>query len=180
MKARSWGLALLILAGGGAASADPAPAWFLEEIAALTGGTGRWTADNAKYQSDQEPYETYGMVWTASFDGTTMTGRLFGMKGGKETGAFWEFRQYWDPDRNEAVLMQFGWGGAVGIGVLRRDGDVTRSDQVFHTPGAASRRTGHRSSFPEPDIHVTESFDIEGEAWKPRRSYTWKRTPESD
>jgi len=159
-------------------SPGAAPEWFLHEIATLTAGSGRWIADNSEYQSEQEPFEAYGTEWSASFDGTTMTGRLFGIKDGKETVNFWEFRQYWHPGRGEAVLEQFGWGGAVGIGKAWRDGETTKSDQTFFAPDGSASRTGHISEFADSDTHVTRSFDIKDDVWTARRSYTWHRTEE--
>jgi hypothetical protein len=157
-----------------------APAWFIQEIATLTAGSGRWIADNSAYKSEQEPYEAYGTEWIASFDGTTMSGRLFGIKDGEETANFWEFRQYWHPGRGVAVVEQFGWGGTVGVGIAWRDGEKTRSDQAFFTPGGSVSRTGHSSEFPDSDTHLTESFDIEDEAWLPRRTYTWHRAMDTE
>jgi hypothetical protein len=159
-------------------SPGAAPRWFIDEIATLTAGSGRWIADNSEYKGEQEPYEAYGTEWTASFDGTTMSGRLFGLKDGKETANFWEFRQYWHPGRREAVVEQFGWGGTVGIGTAWPDGDQTKSDQTFFAPDGSVRRTGHISGFPDRDTHTTDSYDIEGDVWTARRSYTWHRTPE--
>jgi len=156
-----------------------APEWFIREIATLTAGSGRWIADNSEYKSEQEPFEAYGTEWVASFDGTTMTGRLFGIKDGKETVNFWEFRQYWHPGRGEAVVEQFGWGGTVGVGTAWKDGDETRSDQSFFTPGGGVSRTGHVSRFSDDDTHVTESFDIADDVWTARRSYTWHRAPKA-
>ena len=158
-----------------AAAAAP-PDWFLEEIRLLTSGSGRWIADNSAYRSDEEPYDAYVTEWRASFDGTTMTGRLYGLRDGEPSVDFWEFRQYWHPGRNEAVLEQFGWGGTVGIGTARRDGDETRTDQTFHTADGGTNRVGHVGRFPDDVTHVTDSFDVDAEGtWVPRRSYTWKR-----
>jgi hypothetical protein len=151
------------------------PQWYLDDIKNLAADGGRWIADNSAYKSEQEPYEAYGVEWVSGFDGATMTGRLFGLKEGKETVNFWEFRQYWRPDKKEAVVEQFGWGGAVGIGALVQDGAGTKSDQTFYNADGSISRTGHRSSFPDKDTHVTDSFNIVDGKWKPHRSYTWKR-----
>lgn len=172
---------LLFIYSGGVLSQDSAPPraapeWFLQEIAALTAGTGRWIADNSEYKSEQEPYDAFGTEWRASFDGTTMSGRLFGIKNGKEIGNFWEFRQYWHPERREATLEQFGWGGTIGIGKMWHEGDTTKSDQTFYTIDGVASRSGHVSSFPDSDTYVTGSFDIEADEWTPRRTYTWRRT----
>lgn len=159
-------------------SPTAAPEWFAREIATLTSGSGRWIADNSEYKSEQEPFDAYGTEWTASFDGTTLSGRLFGIKDGKETVNFWEFRQYWHPGRGEAVVEQFGWGGTVGVGIAWQDGATTRSDQTFFAPDGSASRTGHISEFPDNDTHITRSFDIEDGIWQARRTYTWRRATE--
>lgn len=153
------------------------PSWFLDEIAALATDGGRWIADNADYRSSEEPYEAYGIEWKASFDGTTLSGRLFGLRNGREVADFWEFRRYWHPSRREAVVEQFGGGGALGIGTMRREGNEIRMDQSFFAPGGPAARRGHISHRPDPDTRVTESFDIEDGKWQPRRTYVWKRAP---
>jgi hypothetical protein len=158
-------------------SATTAPDWFLDEIRLLTAEGGRWIADNMKYRNDQETFEEYGIEWRASFDGTSMTGRLFGLKGGAEVGDFWEFRQYWHPGRKEAVIEQFGWRGAVGIGRMWREGAQTKSEQTFYWSDGSVTRDGHVSSFPNPETHDTESFSISGETWTAKRRYVWKRAP---
>lgn len=160
-----------------APAASEPPAWYLDEVKMLTAETGRWTADNAEYRSENEPFEAYVVEWTSGFDGATMTGLLFGVKDGAATPALWEFRQYWHPGREEAVLEQFGWGGAIGAGVMARERDTTITDQMFYQGDGAARREGHRSMLPDPKTHVTESFDIVDGVWKPRRRYVWKLQP---
>ena len=165
------------LAFGGDAPAK-APQWYIDDIAMLTAEGGRWIADNSEYKSENEQFDAYGVEWKSGFDGDMMTGRLFGVKDGKDTPFdFWEFRQYWHPARGEAVVEQFGWNGVIGVGVLEQDGDGTKSDQGFFSPNGPATRTGHRSSFSGKDAYVTESFDIVGDEWRPRRKYVWKRQP---
>lgn len=154
---------------------EPAPQWYLAEIQKLSAGSGRWVADNSAYQTDTEPYESYVTEWVASFDGTTLRGRLFGIVQGEETPNFWEFRQYWHPGRAEVVIEQFGGQGAVGIGTMQMDNGKIRSDQSFWFPGGSTTRTGHISFFDDATTHVTESFDIVDDDWIPRRKYTWER-----
>lgn len=152
-----------------------APEWFLEEIRVLTADGGRWIADNSQYRNDQETFEEYGIEWRASFEGTSMTGRLFGLRGGKEVGDFWELRQYWHPGRKEAVLEQFGWRGALGTGRIWRDGAMTKMDQTFYWGDGSVSRDGHIAAFPDADTHDTQSFTIDGNAWMAKRRYVWKR-----
>ncbi len=142
----------------------------------MSGGSGRWIADNSAYKSEQEPYDAYGIEWHAAFDDTTMRGRLFGLKDGIETGDFWEFRQFWHPHRKEAVLQQFGTGGAVGLGTLWRDGQLTKADQQFYSSSGSVSRSGHASYFDAADRHVTDSFEIVNDEWLPRRHYVWQRS----
>jgi hypothetical protein len=160
-----------------AAKAAP-PQWYLDEIKSLSAAGGRWIADNSAYKSEIEPFDSYGTEWKSGFDGDTMVGRLFGFRDGKQTTFdFWEFRQYWHPGRIEAVIEQFGWGGAIGVGALEEDGDGSRSDQTFYSSDGTLTRTGHKSRFADANTYVTESFDIVDGEWRPRRKYVWRRLP---
>lgn len=159
------------------AAAGGAPAWYLEGIATLTAGNGRWVTDNARYRSAEEPTDEYVTEWKASFGGTSMTGRLFGVTAGEESVDYWEFREYWHPGRDEVVMEQFGWHGVVGIGTSWREGEETVSDQEFMSLDGKKWRTGHRARFNDENTHVTDSYDISDGEWTVRRSYTWMRAP---
>lgn len=159
-----------------AADDDIAPAWYLEEIATLTAGSGRWIADNSAFRSEQESYDAYVTEWVAGFGGTTMTGRLFAIQDGTESVDFWEFRQYWHPGLEKVVVEQFGWGSVVGVGTSWQEDGVTRTLQTFYAADGSSREEGHASYFQDDVTHVTESFDVVGDQWTPRRKYTWRRT----
>lgn len=169
---------LLLPAGGAMADeiegAAPIPGWFLEQIATLTAGSGRWITDNSEYRSEQEPAEAYVTEWYASFDGTAMRGRLFGITGGEETADFWEFRQFWHPQTKVAVVEQFGFGGVVGLGTMWLEEGVIKSSQEFFTIDGSSSQVGHASYFSDDATHVTDSFDIVDDQWKPRRHYVWR------
>lgn len=171
---------LLSAFAGISQAAEPGapPKWYLEEIAMLTAGSGRWEADNGEYQGDEEPYDTYVTEWIPAFGGTVMRGRLFGKVDGKESVDFWEFRLYWHPGEQRAVMEQFGWGGTVGIGTSWHENDEVRSDQVFYGADGSANRTGHVSHFPDSRTHVTASFGIDGDEWTPQREYTWHRVDE--
>ena len=84
-----------------------------------------------------------------------------------EVAKFWQFRQYWHPGRREAVVEQFGWGGTVGVGIARHKDGETKADQSFFGVDGSVNRMGHVSSFPDPNTHVTASFDIVDDEWQP-------------
>lgn len=86
-------IGVLLVFSGSVYSESPAPSnaapkWFLDEIATLTSGSGRWVTSNAEYQGENEPYDAYGTEWVSEFGGTSMRGRLFGMIDGEEVGDF--------------------------------------------------------------------------------------------
>lgn len=152
----------------------PAPQWYLDDIEFLARDGGRWVASNAEYKSGNDPMDAYVIEWTKGYAGA-MTGRLFGVRDGEETGDFWQMRQYWDPGKGEAVLTQFGFGGDVGIGRAWMEDGVNKSEQTFYAPDGTIAGIGHIARNPDADTHVTESFDIVDGEWRPRRTYTWKR-----
>jgi len=153
----------------------PIPDWYSEAISRLTSGSGRWVADNSSYKSAQEPFDAYATHWRSSFDGTSMTGTLYGVIDGEDVTTFWEFREFWHPGRREVILQQFGTNGMVGIGTSWHEDGKSIADQEFFNTDGSSMRTGHRSWFPNPDTHVTHSFDIVDGNWQARRQYTWQR-----
>ncbi len=151
-----------------------APQWYVDDIEFLTRGGGRWVADNSSYQGENEPFDAYGIEWKARY-ANSMTGRLFGIKDGVETGNFWEMFQYWDAGTGEAVVTQFGFGGAVGLGRSWREDGVNKTEQTFYAPDGSASSTGHKARNPDADSHETKSFDIIDGVWKLRRTYIWKR-----
>lgn len=163
-----------LISTGTANPPNPDKQAYLAEIAALTAGSGRWVTDNSAYKSEQEPYDAYGTEWRASFDGTTLSGRLFGLVDGKEVETFWEFRHYWHPERQQAVVEQFGWGGTVGLGTATYSDDRARTHQIFYYANGSQRAVGHVSTFPDAMTHITESFTIRDDAWLPDRRYVWR------
>ena len=141
---------------------------------------GTWIADNTQYKSDQEPYDAYGLEWKKGSVGTTLIGRLFGLKDGKEVGTFWEFIRYWDPVKKETIVMQFGADGTMGTGALTHTGENSiELLQVFSQPGGVSYRVGHRTTVGKEDERTGTSYSInEKNEWQQNRTYTWKRKKE--
>lgn len=151
-----------------------APQWFLDDNEFLTRDGGRWIASNADYQNENEPMEAFVMEWEAGY-ANSITGRLYGLIDGEPTQDFWRFRQYWHPGKGKAVLEQFGIGGAFGIGSLWPDDVSNKLLQTFYAPGGDAAEQGHKATNPDADTHVTTSYDVVGDEWTERRSYTWKR-----
>lgn len=157
-----------------ASDSKPVPQWYLDDIEFLTRDGGRWVTSNADYQSENEPMEAYVLEWKKGY-ANSMTGRLYGVINGEPTGDFWHFRQFWHPGLEAAQLQQFGAGGALGVGSLWMEGAVTKTRQTFFAPDGGVTEQGHEARNPDADTHVTTSFDISGDEWKTRRTYTWKR-----
>jgi hypothetical protein len=161
------------------ATAAPIPA---EVLASWTKLAGTWIADNSEYRSEQEPFDAYGLDWQPGLDGTTLTGRLYGLTDGREVATFWEFRDFWHPGDRQVISTQFGMGGTYGAGphTIRGDG-TSEMLQTFYSPAAGTvTRIGHRSELRGTE-HVTRSFDVQPDGgWVPRRVYTWHKQPAGD
>lgn len=137
---------------------------------------GVWVADNGRYKSADEPADAYGIEWKLGLGGQSLTGRLYGIRDGKEGLTFWEFREFWHPGDGKVVTTQFGLGGAYGVGPheFRADG-TSEMLQTFYDPSGATTRTGHRSML-KGDEHTTTSFDVDAAGtWTERRTYVWLR-----
>ena len=149
------------------------PIWFQEN---MESSIGSWITDNEDYKSDEEPMEAYGMEWQWAIGKKSITGNMYGFVKGKKTAPFWEFRQYWDFDKNEGVVIQYGQDGTVGQGPIKKTSpNNTEMLQVFGHPDGSKTTHGHRSILTS-DQHTTSSFDIDdiGE-WVMRRSYIWHK-----
>ena len=173
-------LALGVAADGFGAAAEPPldapPAWLQAHMAHAVAGGAAWRADNSAYRSEAEPWEAYGLRWQWGPGRTSMTGRLYGIRDGKEDGTSWEFRAFWHPGERKAFIHQYGAGGAVGIGTLSASGDAAvRSEQTFFAAGEPPRREAHDYVTTGPAEHRTTSFAWADGAWQPRRTYVWRR-----
>lgn len=154
----------------------PIAGWYSEHVEYMTRDGGRWEASNAAFRSNDEPFETYVVIFTPNFGGTGMSGRLFGISAGVDSADFWQFRGYWDPSHAVGRLEQFGWGGAVARGDLVPEGDHLLAVQEFLAPGAAPRIEKHEFVVIDPDTHITPTYRIEPDGTQtPGRSYTWRR-----
>ena len=154
-------------------TAQKIPDWFLKDMESLI---GTWLTSNEKYKSENEPYDSYGVEWKWGIGKTSMTGRLFGIKDNKEIGDFWQYRQYWDAEKNEGVLIQFGYNGTKGEGPIKLLSDgKTESIQSFSSPGAKTWGLKH-ISFIEDNVHTTISYNKnEKGEWQLNRTYKWEK-----
>ena len=150
------------------------PEWFQKN---MEGSIGTWVADNALYKNDNEPMTNYAMEWEWALGKKAITGQLYGFIGDKKVGPFWEFRQYWDFEKNQGILVQYGMDGTVGIGPLKPiSTNETELVQVFTNPNGVSNTHGHKSTL-NTNTFTSSSFNIDGNGkWTADRSYTWKRT----
>lgn len=154
------------------AQRDSLPNWFLTD---LEQNIGTWYADNTPHMSAQETNDTYAMEWKWGIGKTSIIGRLYAMKDGKEVQDFWQFRQYWDNEKQVAVVQQFGGYGMTGIGHLKpiEDG-YTESIQTFSLPDGKTWEEKHLTKM-EQDQFTTQSFDLIEKKWVANRIYIWEK-----
>lgn len=161
---------------GAAQSGKPeaAPAW----VGALWEQLiGTWVADNSAFKNEQDTMDAYGIDWAWGLGKKSLTGRLYGLKGGKEVATFWEFREYWHPLEKRLITQQHSATGVFGVGPHHRKPDgSTEMLQTFFNPVAGTvTREGHRAWL-EGDVHTTTSFSVDDKGvWTERRTYVWKR-----
>lgn len=159
------------------AAADSVPAWFRHHLESLAGGSGQWTADNAEFKSEAEPWDAYGLEWTWGLGHRSVKGRLYVIRDGKDAGSLFEYWILWDPGARQAMLIQYGSDGTYGVGVIEPDGtDGTAVEQTFYQPDGATTRVKHTDRH-TGDVRVVQSFDWVDGAWRPRRLYHWKQAP---
>ncbi|MGJ8664634.1 MAG: polysaccharide deacetylase family protein [Marinicella sp.] len=152
------------------------PYWFRKEMQSQV---GLWKASNAEYQSDSEPFSDYLIEWTWGIGKTHLNGQLYGLKEGEKTGNFWTFNQFWDPVKNQARLLQFGYGSKIGDGYIRPVGDQQiETIQTFSSPKITAYLERHLSTYAENGLRTTSFQQDEHGQWQPGRSYIWvKQSP---
>lgn len=157
------------------ASVAQIPDRVIKEWEILTSDGGTWIADNSLYKNENEPADAYGITWTYSLGKTSVNGRLFGLKDGKETGTYWEFRMYYHPAEKKLMYQQFGWGGALGTAEMKLL-DETHSEDVatIYNPDGSSTQIKHESEI-KNDIQYSQSYQWMDNAWQKQRYYEWKK-----
>lgn len=170
MKTSSLLLFLLLNTALIAQSTD-IPDWFLKDLEA---NVGTWMTDNSKYLSEEEPYDEYVIEWTWGIGKTSIIGKLFGVAEGKPSGEFWQFRQYWDNMAKKAMLVQYGFGGAMGVGPLHPlDANTIEVIQLFSSPDGSNYLTKHISEMRDNSLITTSYEKTDSDEWEVRRSYVW-------
>jgi len=154
------------------------PNWFMQEMKSQV---GIWQTSNAEHQSAAEPFSDYLIEWSWGVGKTNLEGRLFGLKDGQETGNFWTFKQYWDATKNQARLLQFGYGGMVGDGHIQPyANNQIETIQTFSSPKTDTFIERHLNTYSDEGL-TTASFQQDEEGnWQAKRSYLWQKIPEND
>ncbi len=157
---------------------EKTPDWFTKN---MEQSIGVWVTDNSVYKNEKEPFDQYGMEWNWGIGKQSLTGTLYGLINGKKQGTFWEFRQYWDFEKNQAMIIQYSFDGTIGKGPMYiKKGDQIEMKQDFMSPKGHKSIHGHRSIL-NGNKFISNSYDISIDGnWKKRRSYTWYLTKNED
>ena len=148
------------------------PKWFVEE---MEWEIGTWIGDNSKYKSDQEPFESYVIEWNWGINKKSLIGKMYAVHNDKASEPFWEFRKYWDGEKQMPIVMQFGNDGTFGIGALTRINEKeSKLLQIFTTPNGSQYKSGHKNVIIDSISQLGNSYSInEKNEWAEQRSYTW-------
>jgi hypothetical protein len=153
--------------------ASAPPSWYAEQLALLTANGGRWEADNAKFKSETEPFDAYVLEWAWGPGRASVRGRLFAMRGGKETPVVWEFHQFWDPATKTVRLQQHGTDGTYGDGTLELTSSATIAiDQTFWARDGRQWRERHDEEV-TATRRVSRSTRLTDGTWVAGREYIW-------
>lgn len=157
-------------------SQNEIPQWLEMEWENQTQGSGTWIADNAKFKSENEPYDAYGLQWQYGIGKKSITGRLFVLKDDKDHGTVWEFRVFWNPAEKKAVIQQFGSDGTFGIGeITLTDLNKYKTEEVFTSPHGLVYSSGHLKEYLNKKSTKVTSFIIDEQGnWNENRTYIWK------
>ena len=179
MKKLLFLLISLLFFNVGISQENAIPKWFLTELKA---DVGTWKADNSRHMNDQEPFSEYRLTWTFGINKKSVLGKLYGILDGESTSPFWEFRKFWDAQKQAPGVMQFGTDGTFGSGnITYGNPGETELIQVFVNPDGTQFLAGHRTVYLSDSSHVGTSYRITEEgSWHENRTYTWtKEGPES-
>jgi hypothetical protein len=173
--------ALLILPAGAGAAKEGAPpderARFEQHVRYLTAEGGEWIADNAGYREagEHEP-AFYRMVYRPLLGDRGFTARLTSWDGVADTAVHWDFWTVWHPEEGRARVEQVGADGTLGVGwVDHPTAGPVRAEQDFASSEGATFRVRHEEESSGWAERRSRSATWGGEAWRPGRSYVWRR-----
>lgn len=151
------------------------PEWLSTEMSRQV---GTWHADNSRYLTQVEPYTEYAIQWQWGLDQSSLDGRLYGLIDGQATADFWTYKLYWDPEQQQARLLQFGFGGRLADGFIRPAEHGQMEIILTHSAPQQATFKGRHMQLLTPDGLLSTSFrqDASGQ-WRGQRSYTWIRQP---
>lgn len=160
-------------------ASQPMPQWLIEDWNNRTENGGIWTADNAAYQSEGEPYDAYGMEWSYGLGKQHLQGRLYAIKDDMDVGTIWQFTEYWDAQVGQVRIVQLGADGTAGRGTLWKESNGhIKERQTFASPNGNSFESGHEVWFEAGKQH-TQSYTIVDGKWEKRRFYIWEKSANS-
>ncbi len=154
-----------------AISAAP-PKWFSSNMQSLV---GTWVTSNQAYKNENEPFEQYVLEWQWGVGKQSIQGTLYGVENDKKV-AFWDFRQYWDYQKNQGILVQYGINGTMGIGAMYLEDDkAIKIQQAFTDPTGKTTQEGHLSTLNNNE-QTTTSYSISTDnQWNKKRTYIWHK-----
>lgn len=175
------GLALLMLTAASVAGQSLAMTveYARAEFERMDRSGGYWVTSNAAYATEGsgEPDE-YRMSFTASPDGYSISGCMWGDPAPEGAPPFWRFFNAWDPTTESVLAYQSSPGGGVAIGQERRWAEGgTESVQTLLFPGTPPSRVRHLNRVMEDGRLDSRSFEPSPdhpETWLPRRAYVWE------
>lgn len=151
------------------------PQWFHDD---MKDNIGIWLADNSDYKSSEEPYDYYQIEWQYGIGNTSIIGALYGVTNGEKSNPFWQFRQYWDGENQQAMVLQFGNFGTMGLGYLKPVSlGYLESVQTFSLPDGSKWKEKHLTKMNE-NVLNTQSFEWKDDSWVKKRFYSWVKQTE--
>ena len=161
-----------------ASNDQPAPRWYREHLGHLLQQGGRTIASNADYQAESEPFDAYGIEWTATGGGQSLRGRLFALKDGVEMGDIWSLQTVWDPRVGEALVHQTSADGTFAVGPIRPlEGGGIEIEQTLFLPDGSTQQIRHESTPLEGGGRQDISFSRKDGQWQVNRRYIWLPVP---
>jgi hypothetical protein len=122
--------------------------------------------------------DQYAIEWKLSPLKNSLYGKLYGIKDSVDIGPFWTFHKYFDPAKNEVILMQIGYNGTLGIGTIKyTNNNQMVVTQSFTDPKGLSRLEGHKMTYPNKNTEIGSSYSISNSGeWTLKRTYTWRKS----